>query len=172
VARTAAVRIAAAIAAAAPFAVLAPMSPQAREVLQSVIVTVATGVLAVAIRRRRPPSALPWWLLCGGLVAFDVRTWLFAAVRLEVAGPQVLRPLDIPLFLLGYALTVAGCARYVRLRVGGRDTDGLIDAAIVGCAAAVVVKEWLVPQSSIGDATSLALYVVMEAVVVAIAVPF
>jgi hypothetical protein len=76
----------------------------------------------------------------------------------------------MPLFLVAYACTVGASSRYVRLRTGGRDIDGLIDAAIVGCAAAVVVKQWIVPADGLGDATTLGLYVVMEAIVVAIAV--
>jgi hypothetical protein len=82
----------------------------------------------------------------------------------------VLLALDLPLFLAGYALTLAAIARFVRVRTGGRDLDGLIDAAIVGCAAAVVVKQWVRPADGLVDATALGMYVVMVAVVVAIAV--
>jgi hypothetical protein len=135
-----------------------------------VLLTLCVAVLGVAIRVRRPQAALTWWVLFAGVCAFSLRSWSYGLVRLDVLDADLLPFLDMPLFLVAYACTVGASSRYVRLRTGGRDLDGLIDAAIVGCAAAVVVKQWIVPADGLGDATTLALYVVMEAVVVAIAV--
>jgi two-component system cell cycle response regulator len=94
----------------------------------------ATAV-AVGVRRHRPATRGPWYLLGGALVAIGTGD----ALLLLSAEPDLA---DL-CFLATYVALTVGLLRLVRARSRGRDIPALLDALVVTIGLGVVSWQFL-----------------------------
>jgi diguanylate cyclase (GGDEF)-like protein len=115
----------------------------------------AAPVMLVALRRRRPPLALPWILVAAGQFCFFVGDALFD-LYLHVLGRQPFPSLADVVYLAGYGLITAGLVSLVRHRAPDNDAASLIDASILTVGAGVL--SWvfvIVPYATDGSLSAV-----------------
>jgi diguanylate cyclase (GGDEF)-like protein len=108
----------------------------------------AVAVALLSIRRYRPERALPWVLMALGQALFVLGdlAWNWYEVIGEDPFPSVA---DI-LYLGGYPFLTAGLFLMIRRRVGDGDRGGLLDAAILTTAAAILSWTFLMQPQLVG----------------------
>ena len=118
----------------------------------------ASAVIAaiVGIVRNAPDRRLPWMLMAAGqalFVAGDV-LWNWYAMIGEEPFPSLA---DV-LYLAGYPFMAAGIFLLIRRRIGGGDRGGLLDAAILTTACAILSWTFIIqPQMGGSDLDPLSL---------------
>jgi diguanylate cyclase (GGDEF)-like protein len=127
-------------------AVLATTSTGRYVVYVAVLVGSALA-LAGRLLAQRVPARDPWWVLTAGIACIAVQMAVVAGEKTGLAPATSARPVSGVFQLAGYLLIIWASEWFVRLRTGGRDRDGLIDASIVGSASAVVLWQWTAPQN-------------------------
>ena len=106
------------------------LSDGAGAVLYVVIGASAVATIAAGIRWHRPPRRSAWWLIAAAQGLFVAGDALFSINEL-VLGIEPFPSLADALYLPGYPVLAAGLAMLALSRRGGRDTAGVIDAAII-----------------------------------------
>ena len=107
----------------------------------------ASGVLValLAVRRYRPSPALPWLAMAAGqalFVAGDL-VWNY----FEIVGEEPFPSVADVLYLAGYPAIAFGLYLLIRRRIAGGDRAGLLDAAILTTAVAILSWTFLIePQ--------------------------
>ena len=116
----------------------------------------AVVMAIVGIVRNAPDRRLPWALMAAGqalFVAGDV-LWNWYAMLGEEPFPSLA---DV-LYLSGYPFLAAGLFLLIRRRIGGGDRGGLLDAAILTTACAILSWTFIIqPQMGGTDIDSLSL---------------
>ncbi|MEU7904782.1 GGDEF domain-containing protein [Actinoplanes sp. NPDC049118] len=106
----------------------------------------------VGVRRHRPADPSSWYVFAIGISCFVVGDLLYEVTSWFLGG----RPYPYwndALYFVGYPFLWAGLLLVARRRGGSRDSAGLIDAAIIGTAAALVNWVFLV-NPVLGDETT------------------
>jgi len=122
----------------------------------------ASAVLAaiVGIIRNAPDRRLPWMFMAAGqalFVAGDV-LWNWYTMIGEEPFPSLA---DV-LYLAGYPFMAAGIFLLIRRRIGGGDRGGLLDAAILTTACAILSWTFIIqPQMGGSDLDPLSLAITL-----------
>jgi diguanylate cyclase (GGDEF)-like protein len=98
----------------------------------------AVAIAFIGIRRNRPDRALPWILMALGQALFVLGD--LAWNWYEVIGEEPFPSIADVLYLGGYPFMAAGLFLLIRRRLGDGDRGGLLDAAIL--TAAVAILSW------------------------------
>jgi two-component system cell cycle response regulator len=111
-----------------------------RIALYGIIGFSAAAAVWYGTARYRPQARLPWLLLAAGQVLYAVADTTFHCAHYTGDDPAF-----ADLLQLGhYPLVVAGLALLVRRRTGGRDPAGLMDAAVIAVAAALLCWQFVI----------------------------
>ena len=112
----------------------------------------------IGIGRNRPERRLPWYLMATGqalFVAGDIMwNWY------ETIGEEPFPSLADVLYLAGYPFIAFGLLLLIRRRIGDGDRGGLLDAAILTTAVAILSWTFFIQPLTIGtelDPLSLAI---------------
>ena len=118
----------------------------------------AVVVALVGVHINRPDRRLPWWLLATGqalFVAGDVMWNYYDAIG-ESPFPSTA---DV-LYLAGYPFMAVGLLLLIRRRIGDGDRGGVLDAAILTTAVAIISWTFFIQPQVVGsdlDPISLAI---------------
>jgi diguanylate cyclase (GGDEF)-like protein len=121
----------------------------------------AVGISAVAAAlygawRHRPDRRLPWILMAAGQALFVAGDLLWDWY--EAAGENPFPSFADVLYLAGYPFLALGLLLLIRRRLGDGDRGGLLDAAILTTAAAILSWTFLIqPQVGATDLEVLSL---------------
>ncbi|WP_432484502.1 GGDEF domain-containing protein [Kineococcus esterisolvens] len=116
--------------------VLLPVGP-GRDALYTLVSAGSVAVMAAGVRLHRPRQAHAWWLLVAGMATWATGDALWALFRWVLHVTPFPSAADV-LYLACYPLLAAGYGGFVRARGGHRDRDGLVDAAILTVAFALL----------------------------------
>lgn len=121
------------------------------------VLVAASSALAivVGIRRRRPDPTWPWWAVAGGLGLWAVGEAIWCALFIATGDVPDLSVAD-GAYLTGYLALAAGLNGMVRARRPGRDTEGLVDALVLGVALLALGWVYLVAPLAEEGAPGLA----------------
>ena len=116
----------------------------------------AIAMVLLGVRRHRPERVAPWLLMAFGqalFVAGDlVWNWY------EIIGEDPFPSIADVLYLAGYPFIALGLLQLIRRRLGGGDRGGLVDAAILTTAVAILSWTFLIqPQVVATDLDPLSL---------------
>lgn len=118
----------------------------------------AVVVALVAIRRWRPDRMLPWLLMAAGqalFVAGDL-AWNYY----EFIGEEPFPSVADALYLSGYPFMALGLYLLIRRRLAGGDRSGLLDAAILTTAVAILSWTFFMqPQVASAELDPLSLFI-------------
>jgi signal transduction histidine kinase len=144
-------------------------------VVRDLVVYPLTDLLAIAsvaigVRLYRPDERKAWLLIAACLFFFMAGDLTWGAY--EVAGQSPTASLADVFYLAGYPCLIAGLLIAIRRRSPARDADALIDSAIVGVSAFLLVWVYVVnPYTLAGVGWTEALvsisYPVLDAMVLA-----
>jgi diguanylate cyclase (GGDEF)-like protein len=130
----------------------------AQSFLYDVIGASAILVALAGVRRHRPDRMAPWLLIAAGqalFVAGDlVWNWF------EIIGVDPFPSIADVLYLAGYPFIALGLFLMIRHRLAGGDRGGLVDAAILTTAVAILSWTFLIQPQAVGadiDPLSLAI---------------
>ena len=116
----------------------------------------AIVVALVAVWTLRPDRPAPWLLMAFGqalFVAGDL-TWNY----FEIVGEDPFPSVADVLYLAGYPFIALGLFLLIRRRLAGGDRGGVIDAAILTTAVAILSWTFLIqPQLAVADIDALSL---------------
>ena len=105
----------------------------------------AVVVALIGIARNRPERRLPWLLMAAGqalFVAGDIMwNWY------ETIGESPFPSLADVLYLAGYPFIAVGLLLLIKRRIGDGDRGGLLDAAILTTAVAILSLDLLHPAA-------------------------
>ncbi|HEY7702486.1 MAG TPA: GGDEF domain-containing protein [Candidatus Limnocylindrales bacterium] len=128
----------------------------AQSFLYDVIGASAVAVAVMGVWRHRPDRVAPWLLMAFGqglFVAGDL-TWNY----FEIVGEDPFPSVADVLYLGGYPFIALGLFLLIRRRIAGGDRGGLVDAAILTTAVAILSWTFLMQPQVVGaeiDALSL-----------------
>jgi diguanylate cyclase (GGDEF)-like protein len=128
----------------------------AQSFLYDAIGASAVTVALIGVRRNKPDRALPWVLMALGQALFVAGDLLWNWY--EIVGEDPFPSMADVLYLAGYPFIALGLLLMIRRRVGAGDRGGLLDAAILTTAAAILSWTFLIQPQVVGtdlDATSL-----------------
>ncbi|WP_412740485.1 diguanylate cyclase domain-containing protein [Krasilnikovia sp. MM14-A1259] len=108
----------------------------------------------VGVRRHRPADPSSWYVFAIGISCFVVGDLLYEVTGWFL-GERPYPYWNDALYFVGYPFLWAGLLLVARRRGGSRDSAGLIDAAIIGTAAALVNWVFLVNPVLGDDSTPL-----------------
>ena len=103
----------------------------------SAVVSATVLIGAVVVGRPRP--MWPWLLMASAVLSLLVGD----AVYFFIGGEPILSLADA-FYVLAYVALIVACLGLLRLRIGQRDGDSLIDAAMVTIASALALWELVV----------------------------
>jgi diguanylate cyclase (GGDEF)-like protein/PAS domain S-box-containing protein len=104
------------------------------------VASAAVLIAAVAVQQPRP--MWPWLLFAGAILS-----WVLGdAVYIWIGGAPVVSFADA-FYIPAYIALIVACLGLLRLRTDQRDTDSLLDAAMVTVAAALTLWELVVHQA-------------------------
>jgi diguanylate cyclase (GGDEF)-like protein len=127
-----------------------------QSILYDAIGASAVAAVLVAIRTYQPERAWPWVLMALGQAFFVAGDLLWNWY--EIIGEDPFPSLADGLYLAGYPFMAAGLLLMIRRRVGGGDRGGLLDAAILTTAMAILSWTFLIqPQLVDSELDSLSL---------------
>ena len=109
----------------------------------------AVAVALIAVHRHRPDRALPWWLMAAGQASFVAGD--LAWNWFEALGEEPFPSIADALYLAGYPFIAVGLLLLIRRRVSGGDRGGLLDAAILTTAAAILSWTFLMQPQVVGS---------------------
>jgi diguanylate cyclase (GGDEF)-like protein len=110
---------------------------------------VAVGAAVYGTWRHQPDRWLPWLLMAAGQALFVGGDVLW--VWYEAIGEEPFPSLADALYLSGYPFVAAGLFLLIRRRVGDGDRGGLLDAAILTTAVAVLSWTFLMRPQVVGS---------------------
>ncbi len=109
--------------------------------LYGIVSLSAPVVVLIGVRRHGSRRRLPWCLVAGGQAAYGIGDVMFYLQRLK---PDLTTdPIPDVCYLLSYPLMAGGLLLFIRRRTPGRDLASLIDTAIVGLGAGLVMWVYL-----------------------------
>ena len=129
-----------------------------QSLLYDVIGGSAVAVALIGVWRNRPERRLPWVLMAIGQASFVAGDLLWNWY--EVIGEDPFPSMADVLYLAGYPFIAAGLLLLIRRRVGDGDRGGLLDAAILTTALAILSWTFLIQPQLTGtelDTMSLAI---------------
>jgi signal transduction histidine kinase len=156
------------------YLVLPAGAPLPKVVLYAGVSASAVLALLVGIRRHRPESLVPWYLLAAGQVVYLLADLIFYTLHDLLHSDAFPSPADA-LYLAHYPFVVAGVLLLARSRTAGHDRGSLIDASIIaigmGMLSLIFLVEPALAASGQPRLTRLvsAAYPVMDVLVLAVA---
>ena len=133
----------------------------------------AVSVALIGIWRNRPDQRLPWILIAAGQALFVAGDLLWNWY--EVIGEDPFPSMADVLYLTGYPIIALGLLLMIRRRVADGDRGGLLDAAILTTAVAILSWTFLIQPQIAGselDQLSLAIslsYPIADLVLIGVA---
>ena len=133
----------------------------------------AVSVALIGIWRNRPEQRLPWILIAAGQALFVAGDLLWNWY--EVIGEDPFPSMADVLYLTGYPIIALGLLLMIRRRVADGDRGGLLDAAILTTAVAILSWTFLIQPQIAGselDQLSLAIslsYPIADLVLIGVA---
>jgi diguanylate cyclase (GGDEF)-like protein len=133
----------------------------------------AVAMAVVGVIRNAPDRRLPWILMAIGQASFVAGDIMWNWY--EVIGEDPFPSFADVLYLAGYPFIAAGLFLLIRRRIGGGDRGGLLDAAILTTAAAILSWTFLIQPQMVGtdlDPLSVAIslaYPVMDLLLIGVA---
>ena len=121
---------------------------QSQSFLYDAIGASAVAVALIGVWRNHPDRPVPWILLAAGQGLFVAGDLLWN--WFEVVGEKPFPSMADVLYLSGYPFIALGLLLLIRRRVGDGDRGGLLDAAILTTAAAILSWTFLI-QPQDGD---------------------
>lgn len=113
----------------------------------------ASVAVLVGVRLHGPDHRLPWYLVGAGQAAYGIGDLAFYLQRLVPDVTVGLVP-DV-CYLASYPMTAAGLVLFIRQRTRGVDVTSMIDTAIVGLGAGLVMWVYLLAPQLAGETQSL-----------------
>jgi two-component system, cell cycle response regulator len=146
---------------------------QARVAVYCVIGASAAAAVWHGTERYKPRARLPWLLLAAGQVAYAAADVAFHSAHYMLDATGYPSAADL-LYLGHYPLVVAGLTLLIRRRTGGRDLPGLLDAAVIAVAAALLSWQFVISiqvreDESVLTKIACAGYPVMDLALLAVA---
>jgi signal transduction histidine kinase len=151
---------------------LLPWDSAAQGFLYDAVGASAAAAVVVGARLNRPAQRLPWYLFAAGLLSFAIGDAIFTLYsNVWHRDPPVPSAADV-FYLAGYPFLAAGLALLLRQLEARRRTSGLLDAAILCGAFALVQWVFLIDDSVHGEGSLASrivdlLYPTMDVVLVA-----
>jgi len=148
----------------------------AQSLLYDVVGASAVAVALVGVRRNKPDRRLPWLLMASGQGLFVAGDLLWNWY--ELIGESPFPSLADVLYLSGYPFIAVGLLLLLRRRLGDGDRGGLLDAAILTTAVAILSWTFLIqPQLDGTEVEPLALiiglaYPVADLILIGVAMGF
>jgi two-component system, cell cycle response regulator len=147
---------------------------QARVAVYFVISASAAAAIWHGTERYRPQARLPWLLLAASQAAYAAADVAFHSAHYMLDGSGSYPSAANLVYLGHYPLAVAGLALLVRRRTAGRDLPGLLDAAVIAVAAALLSWQFVISVQVREDESGLAKlacagYPVMDLALLAVA---
>jgi diguanylate cyclase (GGDEF)-like protein len=147
---------------------------QARVAAYCVISASAAAAIWHGTDRYRPQARSPWLLLAAGQVAYAVADVAFHSAHYMLDGSGSYPSTANLVYLGHYPLVVAGLMLLIRRRTAGRDLPGLLDAAVIAVAAALLSWQFVISIQVREDESALtkiacAAYPVMDLLLLAVA---
>lgn len=145
----------------------------AQSLLYDVVGASAVAVALIGVWRNRPERRLPWILMAFGQALFVAGDLLWNWY--EFVGEDPFPSLADVLYLAGYPFIALGLVMMIRRRVGDGDRSGMLDAAILTTAVAILSWTFLIQPQAVGselDPMSLAIslaYPVADLVLIGVA---
>ena len=131
-------------------------SDLAKTIVYGVLGVSSALVTVVGVRRHRPSTVWPWYLMAAGRLSFsagDITYWWQSVVQHHDVFPSY----SDALYLAYYPALVFALLGLVRARRPGRDRPGLLDALILSTGAAMLSWVFLiVPYVRASDLSVLA----------------
>ena len=121
----------------------------AQSLLYDAIGASAVAVALIGVWRNRPERRLPWVLMAIGQASFVAGDLLWNWY--EFIGEDPFPSMADVLYLAGYPFIVVGLLMMIRRRVGDGDRGGLLDAAILTTAAAILSWTFLIQPQVVGS---------------------
>ena len=116
----------------------------------------AVTVAVIGVWKNRPDQRLPWILIAAGQALFVAGDLLWNLY--EVIGQDPFPSMADVLYLAGYPFIALGLLQMIRRRVADGDRGGLLDAAILTTAVAILSWTFLIqPQVAGSEMDQLAL---------------
>jgi diguanylate cyclase (GGDEF)-like protein len=124
--------------------------------LYDIVGASAVAMVFVGVWQNRPDRRLPWILMAVGQGLFVAGDLLWNWY--EIVGEDPFPSMADALYLAGYPFIALGLMLLIRRRLGDGDRGGLLDAAILTTAAAIMSWTFLMqPQLGTTDVDSLSL---------------
>ncbi len=145
----------------------------AQSLMYDVVGASAVAVALIGVWRNRPERRTPWVLMAIGQAMFVAGDLLWNWY--EVIGEDPFPSMADVLYLAGYPFIALGLLMMIRRRVGDGDRGGVLDAAILTTAVAILSWTFLIQPQVVGselDAVSLAIslaYPVADLVLIGVA---
>ena len=155
---------------------LLPTGGQAQSLLYDVMGASAVVVALVGVRLNKPDRRLPWILMAVGQGLFVAGDLLWNWY--DLIGVDPFPSVADVLYLSGYPFIALGLLLLLRRRLGDGDRGGLLDAAILTTATAILSWTFLIqPQLDGNDVEPLALiislaYPVADLILIGVAMGF
>jgi diguanylate cyclase (GGDEF)-like protein len=127
---------------------LLPTGSLEQSLLYDAIAAMAVFGILVGVAVNRPSRRAPWILMAIGQASFVVGDLLW--VYYEQIGESPFPSLADVFYLGGYPFMAAGLALLIRRRLGGGDRAGLIDAAILTTAGAMLTWAYVMAPALLG----------------------
>jgi signal transduction histidine kinase len=151
---------------------LLPWDSAAQGFLYDAVGASAAAAVVVGAQLNRPAQRLPWYLFAAGLLSFAIGDAIFTLYsNVWHRDPPVPSAADV-FYLGGYPFLAAGLALLLRQLEARRRTSGLLDAAILCGAFALVQWVFLIDDAVHGEGSLASrivdlLYPTMDVVLVA-----
>ncbi len=130
----------------------------AQSLLYDAIGASAVVITLISVQRFRPDRRIPWLLMALGQALFVAGDLMWNYY--EAIGEEPFPSIADVLYLAGYPFLALGIYLLIRRRLAGGDRSGLIDAAILTTAVAILSWTFLMQPQVVGtelDPTSLAI---------------
>ncbi len=127
---------------------LLPIGSLEQSLLYDVIGALAVAAILSGVVLNKPSRRTPWIVIAIGQASFVIGDFLW--LYYEQIGESPFPSLADVFYLGGYPFMAAGLALFIRRRLGGGDRAGLIDAAILTTAAAMLTWAYVMAPALIG----------------------
>ncbi|WP_405807680.1 EAL domain-containing protein [Streptomyces sp. NBC_00210] len=119
------------------------ISADVRHLISPMVSASATVAILVAVLRKRPQPAAPWYLFAAGMALYTAADTLFGIYQFEGTAVPFPSPADA-LYLGAYPFFTAGLIALTTVQSRGRGWAGLLDAGIITLGATTLAWVFII----------------------------